>query len=96
MAVAVAEAVAAGAAGPVHLPKVDTWQYRVINLANGLQAMLVHDSEADKAAASMDVRLATSIALSQWKVPVRHGDRRRQGGLSSSGCCRPRQSDAVA
>lgn len=70
MAVAVAEAVAAGAAGPVHLPKVDTWQYRVINLANGLQAMLVHDSEADKAAASMDVRtyahhhLATAIALS--------------------------------
>lgn len=36
-------------------PFQDERQYRVIRLANGLQAMLVHDSKADKAAASLDV-----------------------------------------
>ena len=33
----------------------DEREYRSIRLKNGLQAMLVHDSKADKAAASLDV-----------------------------------------
>lgn len=33
----------------------DERDYRVIRLRNGLQAMLVHDLKADKAAASLDV-----------------------------------------
>ncbi|KIP12311.1 hypothetical protein PHLGIDRAFT_21111 [Phlebiopsis gigantea 11061_1 CR5-6] len=33
----------------------DDREYRVIKLANGLEAMLVHDGKADKAAASLDV-----------------------------------------
>lgn len=33
----------------------DERDYRLIRLQNGLQAMLVHDVKADKAAASMDV-----------------------------------------
>jgi insulysin len=33
----------------------DDRQYRVIQFDNGLQATLVHDSKADKAAASLDV-----------------------------------------
>lgn len=33
----------------------DDREYRLIRLDNGLQAMLVHDAKADKAAASIDV-----------------------------------------
>ena len=33
----------------------DDREYRLIRLSNGLQAMLVHDAKADKAAASLDV-----------------------------------------
>lgn len=33
----------------------DERDYRLIRLQNGLEAMLVHDSKADKAAASLDV-----------------------------------------
>lgn len=33
----------------------DDRDYRVIKLENGLEAMLVHDGKADKAAASLDV-----------------------------------------
>lgn len=33
----------------------DDRQYRIIQLDNGLQVTLVHDSKADKAAASLDV-----------------------------------------
>lgn len=33
----------------------DDREYKVIRLQNGLQAMLVHDAKADKAAASLDV-----------------------------------------
>lgn len=33
----------------------DDREYRVIRLHNGLQAMLIHDATADKAAASLDV-----------------------------------------
>jgi hypothetical protein len=38
-------------------PKVDDWAYRCIRLENGIEALLVSDPAADKAAASMDVRL---------------------------------------
>lgn len=37
-------------------PRVDDWAYRHIQLDNGIAAVLVSDPEADKAAASMDVR----------------------------------------
>lgn len=33
----------------------DERDYRLIRLQNGLEAMLIHDSKADKAAASLDV-----------------------------------------
>jgi hypothetical protein len=33
----------------------DDREYRIIRLENGLEAMLVHDAKADKAAASLDV-----------------------------------------
>lgn len=33
----------------------DEREYRVIKLQNGLQAMLVHDAKAERAAASLDV-----------------------------------------
>ncbi|CAK7218316.1 hypothetical protein SEUCBS140593_003506 [Sporothrix eucalyptigena] len=36
-------------------PSLDTRSYRVIELANGLEALLVHDAETDKASASLDV-----------------------------------------
>ena len=34
---------------------LDDREYRIIALENGLQAVLVHDAKADKAAASLDV-----------------------------------------
>jgi insulysin len=37
------------------LPAVDTFSYRLITLENGLQALLIHDPAADKAAAACDV-----------------------------------------
>ena len=36
-------------------PRVDTLQYGQVQLANGLQAILIHDKEADKASAALDV-----------------------------------------
>ena len=36
-------------------PTVDTLQYGQIQLANGLQAILVSDKDADKASAALDV-----------------------------------------
>lgn len=36
-------------------PSLDNRSYRVIELGNGLEALLVHDSETDKASASLDV-----------------------------------------
>ncbi|OAA58393.1 a-pheromone processing metallopeptidase ste23 [Niveomyces insectorum RCEF 264] len=36
-------------------PSLDDRSYRVIELANGLEALLVHDAETDKASASLDV-----------------------------------------
>ena len=40
---------------PIIRSERDERDYRVIRLQNGLEAMLVHDSKADKAAASLDV-----------------------------------------
>jgi hypothetical protein len=40
---------------PISKSERDDRDYRVIRLENGLQAMLIHDAKADKAAASLDV-----------------------------------------
>ena len=40
---------------PIQKSQQDDREYRLIRLDNGLQAMLVHDATADKAAASLDV-----------------------------------------
>lgn len=40
---------------PIEKSPQDDREYRVIKLDNGLEAMLVHDVKADKAAASLDV-----------------------------------------
>jgi hypothetical protein len=40
---------------PLQKSENDDREYRVIQLKNGLQATLVHDAKADKAAASLDV-----------------------------------------
>ena len=43
--------------------KSDTAEYEHITLPNGLQALLISDKDADKAAAAMDVRVFS------WIVP---------------------------
>ena len=40
---------------PIQKSPQDDREYRLIRLENGLEAMLVHDAKADKAAASLDV-----------------------------------------
>lgn len=40
---------------PLVKSEQDDRDYRLIQLNNGLQAILVHDAKADKAAASLDV-----------------------------------------
>jgi insulysin len=40
---------------PIVKSEQDDRDYRIIRLENGLQATLVHDGKADKAAASLDV-----------------------------------------
>jgi hypothetical protein len=40
---------------PIQKSQQDDRDYRIIELENGLQATLVHDATADKAAASLDV-----------------------------------------
>ena len=40
---------------PIQKSQQDDREYRLIGLENGLQAMLIHDAKADKAAASLDV-----------------------------------------
>ena len=39
----------------IERPETDDRDYRLIRLENGLQALLIHDPKADKAAAAMDV-----------------------------------------
>lgn len=43
----------------VDKPVTDERQYRVIRLANGLEALLVHDPDADRASAAMDVNVGS-------------------------------------
>ncbi|KAG8687288.1 Insulinase (Peptidase M16) [Ceratobasidium sp. 394] len=38
-------------------PEVDDREYRSIRLENGLEALLIHDANADKSAASLDVEV---------------------------------------
>jgi insulysin len=40
-------------------PSLDDRSYRVIQLPNKLEALLVHDPETDKAAAAMDVHVGS-------------------------------------
>lgn len=40
---------------PIQKSEQDDREYRIIRLENGVEAVLVHDAKADKAAASMDV-----------------------------------------
>ena len=42
---------------PIVKSEQDDRDYRIIKLQNGLQATLVHDVNADKAAASLDVAI---------------------------------------
>ncbi|KAI1128510.1 peptidase M16 inactive domain-containing protein [Nemania abortiva] len=41
----------------LEIPSLDDRQYRVIQLPNGLEALLVHDPETDKASAALDVNV---------------------------------------
>jgi insulysin len=41
--------------GSIKKSEKDDRDYRLIQLANGLKAMIIHDPTADKAAASLDV-----------------------------------------
>lgn len=43
--------------GSIEKPKVDERDYRVIELENGIRAVLIHDSTADKAAACVSVHV---------------------------------------
>lgn len=40
---------------PIQKSQQDDREYRIIRLENGLEATLIHDAKADKAAASLDV-----------------------------------------
>jgi len=40
-------------------PSLDNRTYRIIRLLNGLEALLVHDAETDKASASLDVNVGS-------------------------------------
>ncbi|CEH18771.1 related to ste23-metalloprotease involved in a-factor processing [Ceraceosorus bombacis] len=42
---------------PLELSGQDDRSYRLIRLANGLEALVIHDTETDKASAAMDVRV---------------------------------------
>lgn len=42
---------------PFKIPSVDTYAYRHVTLCNALEAILVHDPEAEKAAAACDVSI---------------------------------------
>ncbi|KAL4858339.1 Insulin-degrading enzyme-like 1 [Chlorella vulgaris] len=44
---------------PLVLPSIDDCSYRLITLNNGLRALVVHDPQAEKGAASCDVRVGS-------------------------------------
>lgn len=45
--------------GPINVSATDTRAYRVVELANGFQAVLIHDATTDKAAAALDVSVGS-------------------------------------
>ena len=58
---------------PIQKSQQDDREYRLIRLDNGLQAMLVHDAKADKAAASLDVavgHLQDPVSTHQYSLPL--------------------------
>lgn len=40
---------------PIEKPALDTREYQLLRLENGLQALLIHDKDADTSAAAMDI-----------------------------------------
>ena len=53
------------------VPSVDTYSYRHIKLCNELEAILVHDPEAEKAAAACDVCIDVTFICQLY---ARHDD----------------------
>lgn len=49
--------------GSMVKPIVDGFDYRFIELDNGLRCLLVSDPEADKGAAAMDVSCMSGVAV---------------------------------
>jgi len=48
-----------GLPSPFLTPNVDEYSYRLVNLGNGITALIVHDADTDKAAAACDVRVGS-------------------------------------
>ena len=46
---------------PIVKSKCDAREYKFLELANKLRVMLIHDPEADKSAASLDVKVGCSL-----------------------------------
>lgn len=42
---------------PLEVPTLDDRKYRLLRLQNGLEVLLIHDSETDKSSAAMDIRV---------------------------------------
>jgi insulysin len=66
MAASPVPALAPASASPVTVlteclekPSLDDWMYRVIELPNKLQALLVHDPRTEKASAALDVAVGS-------------------------------------
>ena len=38
-------------------PRIDTREYKAFTLANDMKVLLIHDDEADKSAAALDVNV---------------------------------------
>jgi len=41
--------------------KIDKREYKYLTLENGIKCMIVHDPEADKSAASIDVKVGAAL-----------------------------------
>ena len=66
----------------IHLPRCDELSYRIVELSNGLRAVLVSDPTTDKAAAALDVRVGSMLdppgeAPSSTLLPVLHNAQQR-------------------
>jgi insulysin len=46
-------------AAQVERPELDNRQYRIVKLDNGLEALLIHDPDTDKASAALDVNVGS-------------------------------------